>query len=146
MGAGGRRRGRGGHRVVVRRERTRAGGGGRRRRARSQALVRANNRGPKKFDAQPEALRRMWLDNFTARRPAAPPQEPLTCRQLAAISTPTLVVGAEYGMPYSRHIVDRLAACIPGSGLVVVPAVTNFMIYQNRDLFNYTVLEFLAQH
>ncbi len=88
----------------------------------------------------------MWLDNVTARRPAAPPQEPLTCRQLAAIPTPTLVVGADYGMPYSRHIVDRLAACIPGSGLVVVPAVTHFMSYQKPDLFNETVLDFLAQH
>ena len=32
-----------------------------------------NNRGPGTFDAQPEAFRRMWLDNFNARRPAAPP-------------------------------------------------------------------------
>ena len=58
-----------------------------------------NNRGPGTFDAQPEALRRMWLDNFNAKRPAAPPPEPLTCEQLGAITTPTLVVGAEYGMP-----------------------------------------------
>jgi len=127
-------------------ERVRAEAGGDAEREAKLWFELVNNRGPKTFDAQPEALRRMWLDNFTARRPAAPPQEPLTCRQLAAIPTPTLVVGAEYGMPYSRHIVDRLAACIPGSGLVVVPAVTHFMSYQKPDLFNETVLDFLAQH
>jgi pimeloyl-ACP methyl ester carboxylesterase len=105
-----------------------------------------NNRGPQMFDEQPESLRRMWLDNFNMRRPAAPPQEPLTCERLAAITTPTLVVGAEHGMPYSRRIVERLAACIPGSRLVVVPAVTHFMSYQEPDVFNQTVMAFLAQH
>jgi pimeloyl-ACP methyl ester carboxylesterase len=104
-----------------------------------------NNRGPNTFDDQPETLRRMWLDNFNPRRPAAP-QEPLTCEHLAAITTPTLVVGAEHGMPYSRRIVERLAACVPGSRLVVIPAVTHFMSYQAPDVFDQTVLAFLAQH
>lgn len=105
-----------------------------------------NNRGPDTFDAQPEALRRMWLDNFSKRRPAAPSPEPLTCEQLGAIRTPTLAVGAEYGMPYSRRIVDRLAGCIPFSRSVVIPGVTHFMSYQKPDVFNEAVLDFLAQH
>jgi pimeloyl-ACP methyl ester carboxylesterase len=105
-----------------------------------------NNRGPDTFNAQPEALRRMWLDNFNATRPAAPSPEPVTCARLGAITTPTLVVGAEYGMPYSRRIVDRLAGCIAGSRLVVIPSVTHFMSYQAPDAFNETVLDFLAQH
>ena len=105
-----------------------------------------NNRGPGTFDAQPEAFRRMWLDNFNARRPAAPSPEPLMCEQLSAITTPTLVVGAEYGMPYSRRIVDVLAGCIPVSCSVVIPSVTHFMSYQEPDMFNKAVLDFLAQH
>ncbi len=64
----------------------------------------------------------MWLHNFKARRPAAPPREPVTCEQLGAITVPTFVVGAEYGMPYSRRIVDMLAGCIPGSCSVVIQA------------------------
>jgi pimeloyl-ACP methyl ester carboxylesterase len=105
-----------------------------------------NNRGADTFDAQPEALRRMWLDNFNAGRPVAPSPEPLTCEQLAGITTPTLVVGAEYGMPYSRRIVDMLAGCISGSSVVVIPSATHFMSYQEPDVFNETVLGFLAQH
>ena len=105
-----------------------------------------NNRGPEAFGRQPEALRRMWLDNFNATRPAAPPPEPLTAERLGAITAPTLVVGAEHGMPYSRRIVDRLAACIPGSRLAVIPSVTHFMSYQAPEVFNDVVLEFLSRH
>jgi pimeloyl-ACP methyl ester carboxylesterase len=104
-----------------------------------------NNQGPGTFAVQPEAFRRMWLDNFGAKRPAAPPPEPLTCGQFGAMTTPTLVLAAEYGMPYSQRIVDRLAGCIPGSRLVVIPSVTHFMSFQAPEVFNAAVLEFLAQ-
>lgn len=105
-----------------------------------------NNMGPETFRAQPEAFRRMWLDNFGARRPAAPPPEPLRCEQLGAITTPTLAIGAGHGMPYSRRILELLDACIPGSRLLVVPGVTHFMSHQAPDTFNEAVLNFLAQH
>jgi pimeloyl-ACP methyl ester carboxylesterase len=105
-----------------------------------------NNRGPGAFDTQPEALRRMWLDNFGVPRPTAPPPEPLTCPQLRAVTTPTLVIGAEFGMPYSRRIVDALVDCIPGSRRLVVPGVTHFMSYQDPGPFNAAVLDFIGRH
>jgi pimeloyl-ACP methyl ester carboxylesterase len=105
-----------------------------------------NNRGPDTFDAQAPALRRMWLDNFNARRSSAPSPSPLTCRELGAIATPTLAVAAEHGMPYSRRIMEMLAGCIPGSRLVVIPSVTHFMSYQDAGAFNDIVLSFLARH
>jgi pimeloyl-ACP methyl ester carboxylesterase len=71
---------------------------------------------------------------------------PLSCAQLGAITAPTLVLGAEHGMPYSRRIVDVLAGCISGSRVVVVPAVTHFMSYQEPEVFNEVVLDFLARH
>ncbi len=105
-----------------------------------------NNRGPGTFDAQPEGLRRMWLDNFAVERPAAPSPDPLTCEHLGAISPPTLVVGAEYGMSYSRRIVDSLAQCIPAARLLVIPGVTHFMSYQMPSAFNELIMDFLAHH
>ena len=105
-----------------------------------------NNRGPGTFDAQPEPLRRMWLDNTKPGRPAAPTPEPLTCKQLRAITTPTLILGAEYGMLYSRRIVEVLARCVPDSTLAVMPSVTHFMSYQEPELFNDAVLSFVAHH
>ena len=105
-----------------------------------------NNRGPGAFDTQPEGLRRMWLDNFGRERPAAPPPEPLTCEKLSAITTPMLAIEAEYGMPYSRRIVEKLRECTSGCRVVVVPSVTHFMSYQDPTAFNGVVLDFLAQH
>jgi len=105
-----------------------------------------NNRGPLTFDAQPEGLRRMWLDNFGRKRPAVPTAEPLTCGMLTAITTPVLAIEAEYGMPYSRRIVERLAECISGCRPVPIPAVTHFMSYQKPTAFNGVLLDFLAQH
>jgi len=127
-------------------ERVRAEAGGDDQRRAKLWFELVNNRGPDTFDAQPAALRTMWLDNFKATRPTAPTPEPLTCEQLGAITTPTLIVGAGYGMPYSRSIVDVLAGCITGSRLLVIPAVTHFMSYQEPDLFNDAVLSFVAQH
>ena len=86
----------------------------------------------------------MWFDNFNASRPAAQLPEPLTCEVLSAIKAPTLVIGAEYGMPYSRRMVDTLAGCIPASRLRIIPAVTHFMSYQEPSVFNQAVLDFLA--
>ena len=88
----------------------------------------------------------MWLDNYGAERPAAPPPEPLTCEQLGAISVPTLAIGAEYGISYSRRIVESLVRCIPDSRLIVIPGVTHFMSYQAPSVFNEIVLDFLAQN
>lgn len=104
-----------------------------------------NNLGAGTFEAQPAWFRRMWLDNFAAKRPSTP-APPLTCEQLAAISTPTLAIGSEHGMPYSRRILDVLARCIPDSRLVILPSVTHFMSYQSPPAFNETVLNFIALH
>ena len=105
-----------------------------------------NNRGQGTFAAQAEGLRRMWLDNFPARRPTPPPQEPLTCTQLSRIAVPTLALGAEHGMSYSRRILERVAACIPGSRLVIIPSATHFVSYQMSKTFNEVVLAFIAEH
>jgi pimeloyl-ACP methyl ester carboxylesterase len=104
-----------------------------------------NNRGPHAFDTQPESFRQMWLNNFARKRPVAT-AEPLTCEKLSAITTPTLAIGAEYGMPYSRQIVGELSKCISRCRLVIVPGVTHFMSYQDPVTFNELILNFLEQH
>jgi pimeloyl-ACP methyl ester carboxylesterase len=105
-----------------------------------------NNRGAGTFDAQPEAFRRMWLDNFGATGPQAPPPSPLTCTELGTIKAPTLALGAGYGMPFSRRIIDIAAGCIGGSDFIVIPSVTHFMSYQEPDKFNAVLLDFIGRH
>jgi pimeloyl-ACP methyl ester carboxylesterase len=101
-----------------------------------------NNRGPGTFAAQPQPYRQMWLDNFGAQRPSDPP-EPLLCERLRSLRVPTLAVGGEHGMPYSRRILDVLAGCIPDCRLAILPGVTHFMSYQAPEQFNQLVLAFL---
>jgi pimeloyl-ACP methyl ester carboxylesterase len=105
-----------------------------------------NNRGANTFAAQPEELRQMWSDNFNKQHPQAPPPEPLTCMDLSQIRTPTLALEGEYGMPYSKSIIEKLAACIPKCRLVTMPAVTHFMSYQEPGRFNRVVLDFMAEN
>lgn len=108
-----------------------------------------NNRGHATFEAQPEALRRMWLERFGRRQTVAAgaaPAAPLRCVDLGRIAIPTLAMGAEHGMPYSRTILDRVASCIPDSDLVIVPGVTHFMSYQAPGRFNQIVLDFIDRH
>jgi pimeloyl-ACP methyl ester carboxylesterase len=76
----------------------------------------------------------------------APPAEPLTDRMLSGISTPTLALKAEYGMPNSRRIVEKVAEYIPGCQVVDVPGVTHFLSYQAPTVFNRVVMDFLAPH
>jgi pimeloyl-ACP methyl ester carboxylesterase len=105
-----------------------------------------NHQGRGTFAAQPHAFREMWIENMTRPRPVASPPSPLAWEQLRALGAPTLVVGAEHGMPYSRLIVERLASCIPNCRRVVVPAVTHFMSYQAPGRFNDLILDFLAEN
>jgi pimeloyl-ACP methyl ester carboxylesterase len=105
-----------------------------------------NNRGAGAFDTQLEGLRQMWLDNFGRKGLVAPPAEPLTGQMLSGISTPTLALEAEYGMPYSRRIVEKLAGWIPGCQLVEVPCVAHFLSYQAPTVFNRVVMDFLAHY
>jgi len=104
-----------------------------------------NNRDRGAFAQQVESFRRMWLDCFGP-TPPGPPPEPLRCDRLGRIPVPTLTLGAEHGMPYSRLIAERLAGCIPGCRLRVVPGVTHFMSHQAPTIFNELVLGFLAEH
>jgi pimeloyl-ACP methyl ester carboxylesterase len=102
-----------------------------------------NNRGPGTFARQPDQFREMWLANFGAKR--SPTRGPdLTYDALSAITTPTLVIGTEHGMLYSRRIVERVAAGIPDARAVIIPSATHFVSHQAPTVFNETVLDFIA--
>ena len=105
----------------------------------------ANNQGPGTFARQPAAFREMWLANFGAKRSATMTPEP-TCAALGTVNVPTLVIGTEHGMPYSRRIVERVAGCIPDARTVILPSATHFASYQAPSVFNEVLLAFLAEH
>lgn len=104
-----------------------------------------NNQGPGTFARQAAEFRRMWLANFGAKRSASTGPG-LTCGALGAVDVPTLVVGTEHGMPYSRRIVERVAECIRGARTAILPSATHFVSYQAPAVFNEVLLGFLGEH
>ncbi|HZM72390.1 MAG TPA: alpha/beta hydrolase [Candidatus Polarisedimenticolia bacterium] len=105
-----------------------------------------NNRGSGSFDAQPEPFRRMWLENFGVRRSPASPADRIGCDELHQIPTPTLALGSEHGVRFSRRILDRVAACLPVAELRILPGATHFMSYQAPEAFNEVLFDFFARH
>jgi pimeloyl-ACP methyl ester carboxylesterase len=105
----------------------------------------ANNQGPDALDAQPELFRQMVLDNARTVPLALSARPPAFSRAaLGRITVPTLVVSGEQS-PRSRILIDEIIAkCIPGSRLVMVPAASHLMSYQNATAFNTVLLEFLV--
>jgi hypothetical protein len=86
----------------------------------------------------------MWLEEFQATRPGEPAPETLTCELLRAITTPTLAIGAEHGMPYSRKIVER--PLHPYESVGRDPVGDSLHEPSGHDVFNEAILEFIARH
>ena len=104
-----------------------------------------NNTGPGTFEQQSPDFRRMWLQNFAAKRsPSTGPG--LACSALARITAPALALGGEHGMLYSRRILERVAGCIPRCEMEILPGATHFASYQKPALFNTAVLGFVSAH
>ena len=105
-----------------------------------------NNRGPGTFDAQPEGLRRMWLDNFGAPRPTAPPPEPITCAQLGRSRPRRWSSVPSSGCPTHAGSSTHSRVHSRKPNLLIIGGVTHFMSYQDPDPFNEAVLAFIAGH
>jgi pimeloyl-ACP methyl ester carboxylesterase len=107
-----------------------------------------NNEGADALDKQPEAIRRMCLDNARTLPllMSAPPPPAISCALLGGVKAPTLVVGGERTSRYFALINEVVVRCISGSRLLIIPQATHFMASQNPAAFNETLLQFLAQH
>jgi pimeloyl-ACP methyl ester carboxylesterase len=100
------------------------------------------------FDAQPEALHQMILDNAgtVPLFMAMPPPPAISCATLSRVKAPTLVVRGEQTRQYYILINEIVGRCIPGSHLVTIPKITHLSSYHNPKAFNEALLQFLAQH
>src|SRR5215510_4148304 len=103
---------------------------------------RAHDQGAGTFDTQPEAFRRMILDNArTVRLQLSAPRPPAISRTtLRGLQLPTLVVGGEHSRRHSVLGHEVLVQCIPGSRLLVIPQATHLMSHQNPTAFNEALL------
>jgi len=92
----------------------------------------AHSATPTEYDAFVEQISKMW---------ASEPN--WTDAQLAAISSPVLVVDGDHDEAIKREHTEYIAATIPHAGLLILPNASHFAFLQDPELFNFAVLHFL---
>jgi len=89
---------------------------------------------PKEYDAFLAQVMKMWET-----------QPHFTADLLHRITTPTWIVDADHDEAIKRSDTLFMADQIPGSALLILPAVSHFAFLQDAPQFNADVLHFLAQ-
>jgi pimeloyl-ACP methyl ester carboxylesterase len=101
--------------------------------ARAGDEYRALSATPKSYTAFVDAISKMWAT-----------QPNWTLKQLAAIRTPVLVVDGDHDEAIKRPHTERIAASIPGAGLLILPETSHFSFLQDPDQFTWHIRHFLA--
>lgn len=89
---------------------------------------------PTEYEAFVAAISEMW-----ATQPDYKPEE------LAAIKAPTAIADGEHDEAIRQEHNREMAQLVPGAKLVILPGVSHFAMWQNPELFNKAVLDFLAE-
>jgi pimeloyl-ACP methyl ester carboxylesterase len=89
---------------------------------------------PRGYDAFVDAISKMWAT-----------QPNWTAKQLGAIQIPVLVVDGDHDEAIKRSHTEKIAAAIPGSGLLILPDTSHFSFLQDPDQFTWNILHFLEQ-
>lgn len=121
---------------------------------------------PPQFDALPPEIREVgpsyraanpggtqrWVELEKVSRPPGPPlpaqplRNRLTFALLETIKTPTLLLTGDADMFAPPPILKMFAARIKGSTTVIVPEAGHSAYWEQPDVFNGAVLEFLRKH
>jgi len=88
---------------------------------------------PDGFDDFVTAIAEMWYS-----------QPDFSKEQMMGIKSPVAIVDGEYDEAIRREHTEEMAKLIPGAKLVILPNVSHFAFWQDPELFNKAVLDFLA--
>jgi pimeloyl-ACP methyl ester carboxylesterase len=87
---------------------------------------------PKDYEGFVNAVAAMWYS-----------QPDFSPEQLGSIKAPTAIADGEHDEAIKREHTEEMARLIPGAKLVILPGVSHFAFWQDPDLFNKAVLDFL---
>jgi len=99
----------------------------------------------------PEGTRR-WIDIEHQSRqagtqgPGQQPRQPMTLARLETIRVPTLVLGGGADLLSPPALMRLLAAHIPNCQFVIVPEAGHAAFWEQPEVWNRLVLEFMGQH
>ena len=88
---------------------------------------------PKDYDALVTQISEIW-----ATQPDYKPED------LAKITAPTAIADGEHDEAIRQEHNAEMAKLIPSAKLVILPGVSHFAMWQNPELFNKAVLDFLS--
>jgi pimeloyl-ACP methyl ester carboxylesterase len=88
---------------------------------------------PTEFEAFVNAIVAMWSS-----------QPDFSKEQMGAIKSPVAISDGQYDEAIKQEHNEEMAKLIPGAKLVILPNVSHFAFWQDPELFNKAVLDFLA--
>ncbi|MGB3185660.1 MAG: alpha/beta hydrolase [Ornithinimicrobium sp.] len=100
------------------------------------------------FDQMPPEVHTLIMDNareFTVETSSPDFWTPLTCEDAGRVAAPTLLLSGEQSLKMFQLIVDELARCLPNNEFVTIPDSNHDMPGGNPEVYNETVLAFLAE-
>lgn len=101
------------------------------------------------FDQLPPPARERMMDNalqLKAETAALDIYPTLTCEDARQITAPTLLLTGEWSPRMFHLITDELERCLPNCEHALISAASHAMHAGNPEVYNKTVLAFLARH
>lgn len=110
-------------------------------------MVAEQTGGPGAWEKRPEEKKVIGRDNArTLIGQMNEQRKPYSRASAAAVRAPTLLLGGADSQPNFGRIIDALVGAMPDTRRVTVPKATHGLNYDNPEVFNTAVLEFLASH
>jgi non-heme chloroperoxidase len=104
--------------------------------------------GPGVYDELPPSAHQRLRDNVFILAFETPgfDDTPLQCADVGTIEAPAILLTGDSSPPEFGMVAEELARCMPSIERAVIPDASHVMQVMNPDVFNETVLDFLARH
>jgi len=114
--------------------------------AAAKALIDGVENKPGSFDAAPQTVRSLWLDNARTLAPmfSSPASPPLSCQQLAQLKMPVAMARGALTRPYFGILAETAGRCIPNVRVIVAPQARHLWPTDDPRSFEVALRTFLA--
>jgi esterase len=102
---------------------------------------------PGTWDSIPEGKKYIFLDNaWSLKCLFSDTEEPVSCADIGMIDLPVLLISGEKSARVYTMMMEGIQRCIRRHEQIIIPDAGHAMNHANPQVFNATVLDFLAKH